>query len=329
VRRALLLLLLAGAAYAAAGALGPLLGAGESPTYESREARIGDISTHMSFAATISAKRSQVATATARTSVSEVYVATGQSVRTGDRLLKLGNGTSYASEIDGTVDEVAVSAGDAVWPGMTLAQVCDFDGLQATLKVDEYDIRSLSVGRKCIATVVSLGLTFETEIAHVNRISSGGSVAYYTVTADIDAPESVLPGMLATVAIPAESAEGVVVIDMDALAFDEDGAHVLVKNGGAYERRSVEPGIDDGMLVEIVSGLEAGETAYFADGGEEAGGGFSFGELYRALFGETTVVRDRSGMTDRSQMIDPSQMIDQSGMPDPGEMGGWNGRGSG
>ena len=59
-------------------------------------------------------------------------------------------------------------------------------------------------------TVVSLGLTFETEIRHVNRVSaSTGAVASYTVTADIDAPENVLPGMQATVTIPRESVAGV------------------------------------------------------------------------------------------------------------------------
>ena len=88
-------------------------------------------------------------------------------------------------------------------------------------------------------TVVSLELTFETEIDHVDRVSaSSGAVASYTVTADIDAPENVLPGMQATVTIPRESVSGVNMLPMAALTFDEDGAPcVLVDDGaGGYAR---------------------------------------------------------------------------------------------
>ena len=84
--------------------------------------------------------------------------------------------------------------------------------------MDEYDVETVAAGQRCSVTVVSLGLTFETEIKHVDRVSaSSGAVANYTVTADIDAPENVLPGMQATVTIPRESVTGVNLLPMEAL----------------------------------------------------------------------------------------------------------------
>ena len=99
----------------------------------------------------------------------------------------------------------------------------------------------------------------------MNRVSaSTGAVASYTVTADIDAPENVLPGMQATVTIPRESVAGVSILPMAALSFDENGApYVLVEDGaGGYEQTNVETGLSDGMYVEIVSGVESGDVVY-------------------------------------------------------------------
>ena len=100
-----------------------------------------------------------------------------------------------------------------------------------------------------------------------------GAVASYTVTADIDAPENVLPGMQATVTIPRESVSGANVLPMAALSFDEDGAPcVLVDDGaGGYAQAAVETGLSDGMYVEITSGVASGRYRLCADGHAERG----------------------------------------------------------
>ena len=108
-------------------------------------------------------------------------------------------------------------------PTSRIVQVCDLVNLEVTMSVDEYDVKSLAVGQSCIVRVISLGIDFETTIAHINRVSaSSGTLAYYTVACDLAVPEEVLPGMRATVIIPDQSVYGVNRLPLAALAFDEE-----------------------------------------------------------------------------------------------------------
>ena len=314
IARIVCLILIVTACVVGWDALRPLVIAESVPVYAQYTVETGDIETSMSLSGSISLRESETFSASDRTTVQEVYVEADQRVNEGDDLLRLANGETFQSSIDGTVTELNVAAGDAVWPQMTLITVGDLDNLRVSTSVDEYDIDKVSVGQACSVTVISLGLTFETEIDHVNRVSSSaGSVASYTVTADIDAPENVLPGMQATVTIPRESVSGVNILAMAALSFDEDGEpYVLMENAeGGYDEVPVTTGLNDGMYVEITGGLEAGDVVYVQTGTESVESVLSLTSLYKAVFGETTVINDRSG-GDRGMGADGSF---------PGEMG--------
>lgn len=166
-----------------------------------------------------------------------------------------------------------------------------------------------------------LGLQFETEIDHVNRVSTAsGSVAYYSVEAELTVPDNVLPGMTASVSIPSEEALDVVTLDMAALSFDEEKKpYVLIKNGEAYEQRMLETGLSDGMKVEIVSGLSEGDTVYRKTGEEKAVTAMTLPEIYKMIVGETVVINDRSqsGRGGRGGMQMPQGMNFPEGMTPP------------
>ena len=279
-------------------ALRPLVMAESTPVYAQYTVETGDIETSMSLSGAIELVESESFSASERTTVQEVYVEADQTVSAGDELLRLSNGETFTATIDGTVTTLNVSTGDAVWPQMSLATVADLSDLRVSTSVDEYDVKTVEAGQQCSVTVVSLGLTFETEIDHVDRVSaSAGAVASYTVTADIDALENVLPGMQATGTIPRESVTGANVLPMAALSFDENGApYVLVDDGaGGYAQAAVETGLSDGMYVEITSGVNNGDTVYVQTGTQSVESRLSLQNLYKALFGETTVVNDHTG----------------------------------
>lgn len=313
--RILCLLLIAAACVVGWDALRPLVIAESVPVYAQYTVETGDIETSMSLSGSIGVRESETFSASERATVQEVYVEADQRVSEGDDLLRLSNGETFQASIDGVVTELNVAAGDAVWPQMTLVTVGDLDNLRVSISVDEYDIDKVAVGQPCSVTVISLGLTFETEIDHVNRVSSSaGSIASYTVTADIDAPENVLPGMQATVTIPRESVSGVNVLAMAALSFDEDGEpYVLVENDeGGYDEVPVETGLNDGMYVEITSGLEAGDVVYVQTGTESVESVLSLTGLYKAIFGETTVINDHSATGRGASGGFPAEMGDMA-----------------
>lgn len=163
------------------------------------------------------------------------------------------------------MNEISVEEGDEVAAGASLIQIVDFSNMVVSLRVDEYDISSVYVGQACTVSVTALDLTFDSSLTHINRIaSSSGGTAYYTVTAEVTVTDDVLPGMQVTVTIPEEEAVDAVILNKDALSFDEtNSAYVLMENeAGEMERVYVETGVDNDNYVEIVSGLEDGDTVY-------------------------------------------------------------------
>lgn len=328
VRRLLMLPLILVIAFLGWNYLRPILNDETVSTYESYTVSRGDVKTSRSFSATLGVRTSETHSNSRQvTSIRKVFVKANQDVKEGDKLLQLETGEVYKAGIDGTVNEIRFDAGDWIWPNVSLIQICDLTNLQVSLTVDEYDITSVSVGEKCTVTIVPLGLTFETEIDHVDRVSSAtGSVAYYSVEAALTVPENVLPGMTASVSIPAEEALDVVTLEMAALSFDEEKKpYVLVKNGEAYEKRTLETGLSDGMKVQIVSGLSEGDVVYRKTGEEKAVEAVSLVEIYKHFAGETVVVNDRtqSGRGGRGArqggMQMPEGMTPPEGMQSPGE----------
>lgn len=287
----------------AMGALGwsyisPMLGEKTAVHYAAYTVERANLATEKNFSASISVLNSETHTnTTGATSIKEMYVSGGQTVKKGDKLMLLDDGTLLEAGLDGVVNEMRFGQGDWLWQNISLIQVCDLENLKVTLSVDEYDVENVSPGQTCYVHIIPLGIDFETKIRHVNRVSSAsGQVAYYTATAELAVPEYVLPGMSASVTIPAEKRENTLVLDMAALAFDEEGKpYTLRKEGDAYTRVMVETGLSNGMQVEILSGLEEGEQVWAVDGEETVETGFSLVELYKRIAGEKVVINDMSG----------------------------------
>lgn len=276
----------------------PTITANAVPVYQSYTAETGDISTTKSFSATLSVKKSETFTTSEECNVREIYVQSGDEVKKGDQLILLSTGEVFTASFDGVVNEIRVKEGDWLWPNFQVVQICDLQHLEVSMDVDEYDVEELSIGQTCTVSVISLGIDFDTVIAHINRVSqSSGTVAFYSVTCDLTVPENVLPGMQATVTLPSDSVTGVITLDMAALAFDDDkNPYVLEKQtDGTYKQIAVETGLSDGMKVEIKSGLSAGDTVYAEAGTESVKAAITLEDIYKAIVGQTTVINDKSG----------------------------------
>ena len=278
--------------------LAPMVSADSVIRYESYTVETGDIETKMCFSATLDVKNSETHTTTEMSRVKELYVKSGDEVSKDDPLVLLSNGELFTAGFDGVVNEIRVTTGDWVRPNFSIVQVCDLINLKVSMSVDEYDVKSLSVGQSCIVRVISLGMDFETTIAHINRVSSSsGTLAYYTVSCDLAVSEEVLPGMRSAVIISDQSVEDVNILSMEALAFDdEEQAYVLLDDDhGGYEQCYVETGLSDGFNVEIVGGLNAGDVVYAVSGTESIKAAFTLEELYTSLVGETVVIHETMG----------------------------------
>ncbi|MBQ7139291.1 MAG: HlyD family efflux transporter periplasmic adaptor subunit [Clostridia bacterium] len=250
---------------------------GSTVTYQSYTASQGTISNALSFSGSLQLIDNATYTADATSEVRTVYVAVGDQVTAGQKLIRLSNGQNIEAEFDGRVNQLLVSAGDKVVAGDQLIQVADFSHMKVSIRVDEYDISDVHVGQTARVTVTATEQTVEMSIDSINYISaSSGNVAYYTATAYVDVPEGVYPGMQATISIPQSEAQDVVVLKLEAISFDETNqAYVLMqKADGTMEKVSITTGVSNGNYVEITSGLQNGDTVYVEVEVEEDSGSF-------------------------------------------------------
>jgi len=71
----------------------------------------------------------------------------------------------------------------------------------------------------------------------------------------------VRPGISATVDVPVDSVEAAVSVLLSGVFSAEDGSsYVFVKNGEAWQQRSVEIGINNLQYIEITSGVAEGDV---------------------------------------------------------------------
>jgi len=267
-------------------------------TYDPYTATTGSISNSLSFTGSMQLVDSASYTAEADTKVREVYVQAGDTVKEGDKLVRLANGTTVAAGFDGTVSVVAVEKGDEVKNGDALATLADFDHMKVAVRIGESNISEVSVGQACRVAVSSAGVALDSVIDAIDYSTyTGNNVAYYTATVLVDTSgtENLWPGMQATVTIVKEEAENVTVLKMDALSTARDNtAYVYKENeNGEMEQVAVTVGVSNGNYVEIKDGVTSGETVYKVAEKEEELTGLS--ALFSGLFTNQQVNRPNRG----------------------------------
>jgi multidrug efflux pump subunit AcrA (membrane-fusion protein) len=276
----------------------PKLEAATTTTYDSYITTSGSISNSMSFSGSIDVVNDETLSAEAAGTVRKIYVEEGNAVVTGQRLIRLSNGEIFKAGFDGEVNEIFVEEGDDVSADSSLIEIVDFQNLEVSIRIDEYSISYVSVGQACRVTVTALEQTFDSEITHINRIPSGGSsTAYYTVTAEFSGSQNVLPGMQVTVVIPEEEAENAIIVNRNALSFDAyNNAFVFTRNdAGEMEQAYVEIGVDNDNYVQILSGVDAGETVFkMVETAQAEGGLFNMFSQMRENRQTTTTTQNYS-----------------------------------
>ena len=136
--------------------------------------------------------------------------------------------------------------------------------------IDELDIRHLQVGMAAEIKIDALGgEKYTATIAEIgNTGTSNGGNSKYTVVLTMDRAENMLSGMNATATIVLGATGDVLMIPADALM--EQGNETIVYTAYDPETETlldpvtVRVGCSDGENVEILEGLTAGQTYYYA-----------------------------------------------------------------
>lgn len=165
------------------------------------------------------------------------------------------------SPADGVVTRRMVEVGDMAAPGQPLLFVDRLDRMKIVASLGEKDVNSIRAGDMAHVDVSSLDrATFEVEVARVIPSANPGSRTY-DVEMYVDNPDERLrPGMFARVDLQVGERRGVLA-PLAALVVRGSLTGVFTVDGeGVASLRWVRVGKTFGDEVEIISGLDGGET---------------------------------------------------------------------
>lgn len=178
------------------------------------------------------------------------------------------DGCLYA-EGGGIVTEVLYEAGDRLRESGAMLSYAAPDDMTISVDVTQEDIVDLEVGDKVDITFTAYEEdSYEGSIRSINTTATSreSNTVSYTVVIGVEGDTSLLySGMTADIIFVTEQKEDVVYISRKALLKENGKYYVYYKAaGGEMERKELEIGMDNGVNVEILSGLEEGDTIYLA-----------------------------------------------------------------
>ena len=184
---------------------------------------------------------------------------------------------SITAPISGTVVTKTAKAGDNIEGGSdsTLCVIYDLSYLEMTMDIDELDISSVEVGQEVQITADAVedqtytGVVTEVSVAG----TTSGGITTYPVTVRIDETDGLLPGMNVDAEIVISSADDVLAIPASAVnrgntvlitADSPSASNALDQEAPeGYVYVEVETGVSDDSYIEIISGLQEGDTVAY------------------------------------------------------------------
>lgn len=154
--------------------------------------------------------------------------------------------------------------------GTTILSVTPQETVTVSITVDELDILYVRKGQEALVTLDALqGRAFSGVITEVNTTASNeGGNSKYSAVVELARDGTMLGGMNASANIIIEERDRVLLLPSAALT-EQNGASVVYT---AYDSReealtgpvTVETGLSDGDQVQILSGLDEGDTVWYS-----------------------------------------------------------------
>ena len=225
-----------------------------------------DIVTYYSFSGNLTPVTDETQTAKESLKVKEVYAAEGDRVEEGQALLRGTDGTRIYASHTGTIETLYIEKDDTLQPGSQIARIVDYDTLEVTVDVDEYDIGAVEIGKEGTVYLNALERSIPGVVSDVSREATNeGGVSYYEAKLQVDAGSGVRSGMSVEVTILNQEALAAPSLSLDALSYDEYNRPFVYQRDaeGLMKAVPVETGISDGKNIQILSGLNKGDTVYY------------------------------------------------------------------
>jgi RND family efflux transporter MFP subunit len=165
------------------------------------------------------------------------------------------------SPINGVVTAINVSIGDLANPQMPMATIANIGRMKAKFNVGESDVPSFFVGQS--VQIYSEMNPEEIQTGKIFQLSNSANVqsrtfemqAMFTNTKD----RWFKPGMFCRVNVNMQTKKDALVIPLAAVVKSSNGDGIYLINEDKSYFKTITTGITDGNLIEVISGLKAGD----------------------------------------------------------------------
>ena len=162
----------------------------------------------------------------------------------------------------GVITVKSVESGDVVGAQTKLFEIADVSTMVVPVRVSELDVVKLSPGDRARVELDALpGRTLD---GRIRRVFPSADPATRLVPVEValqgEGARAARPGFLARVSLALGQNQGVKLVPQSAIVQSAGETSVFVVRDGKAERRPVETGLTSRGQVEVLSGLEAGET---------------------------------------------------------------------
>lgn len=152
------------------------------------------------------------------------------------------------------------AAGGGPAQAAALVTLADFDSVRAQVALPEVEAALAQVGQPVKLTVEGLvGKSFAGKISRMSY-ALDDTTKTMLIEADLPNPDLVLrPGMYAAVKVGLEKHLDAMTLPVEAIVMEKVNAFAFVIEGGKAKKTAIRIGFNDGLKVEVVSGLTGSE----------------------------------------------------------------------
>ena len=169
--------------------------------------------------------------------------------------------TTIRAPITGVVSERLIKKGNMVQKNQATFRITGFTPLQALLHVPEKEMSKLKKGFPAKLAADALpGEVFEGKIARISPVVDAGTGTFKVTVEVSDNTLKLKPGMFARVHIVYDTHEDTMLVPRNTILEEDTESWVFKVGENTAARTRVETGYKNKTHVEILSGLEPGDT---------------------------------------------------------------------
>ncbi len=171
--------------------------------------------------------------------------------------------TRLYAEIGGMLLKKRAEEGEIVSSGLPILTLADISRVKVIAYIPENRLKDIKIGQEVAVSIDAIDKKGTGKISEVGGVADPATRSF-TVKIEMDNPDlSIRPGMIAEVSFASPAEEKVLAVRSTCLLHTSDDVpyvYVVDNEKGRAYRRTVSIGSLWGDYIEIVSGLEEGET---------------------------------------------------------------------